>query len=139
SAAQAASQRVESHSYDELQQRRGRPISPHVTNYRFPIAAISSITNRITGVALVGGLYGIGALSLVGVDAQHIMSVIHDSILAGPVKLVVTFPLIYHYFAAARHTIWDFYPETVENKSVEKSSLLIFAAAGSLSLAAACL
>ena len=32
-----------------------RPISPHVTIFKFPIPAISSITNRFASIGLVGG------------------------------------------------------------------------------------
>lgn len=45
----------EQDSYTERQQKTGRPMSPHVTIYDFPAAALSSIANRVTGVALVGG------------------------------------------------------------------------------------
>ena len=38
------------------QQLRAKlPTSPHVTIYKFPLPAISSITNRVTGVALTAG------------------------------------------------------------------------------------
>lgn len=42
-------------SYTERQAQTGRPLSPHVTIYDFPPAALSSIANRVTGIALVGG------------------------------------------------------------------------------------
>lgn len=42
-------------SYTEQQAAKGRPVSPHVTIYKFPAAALSSITNRVTGVALSAG------------------------------------------------------------------------------------
>lgn len=42
-------------AYTARMEKTGRPISPHVTIYAFPMAAISSITNRVTGVALYGG------------------------------------------------------------------------------------
>jgi succinate dehydrogenase (ubiquinone) cytochrome b560 subunit len=42
-------------SYTEKQARKGRPVSPHVTIYKFPITSISSIMNRVTGVALSVG------------------------------------------------------------------------------------
>jgi hypothetical protein len=42
-------------SYTEKQAAKGRPVSPHVTIYKFPVAALSSITNRVTGVALSAG------------------------------------------------------------------------------------
>ena len=35
--------------------RGNRPLSPHLTIYRMPMTAITSILNRITGVALLGG------------------------------------------------------------------------------------
>lgn len=42
-------------TYTEKQAALGRPVSPHVGHYKFPVAAISSITNRVTGVALSVG------------------------------------------------------------------------------------
>lgn len=42
-------------TYTEKQEKKGRFVSPHVTIYKFPIAAISSITNRATGAGLAVG------------------------------------------------------------------------------------
>jgi hypothetical protein len=42
-------------TYTEKQSKKGRPVSPHVTIYKFPVVALSSITNRVTGVILTGG------------------------------------------------------------------------------------
>ncbi len=44
-----------SETYTEKQAKKGRPVSPHVTIYKFPVVALSSITNRVTGVILSGG------------------------------------------------------------------------------------
>lgn len=44
-------------TYTEKQAKLGRPVSPHVTIYKFPPAALSSITNRVTGCVLTGGKY----------------------------------------------------------------------------------
>ena len=44
-------------SYTERQAKKNRPVSPHVTIYRFPAVALSSITNRVTGVMLAGALF----------------------------------------------------------------------------------
>lgn len=46
---------INSGSYSEEQAKKGRPVSPHVTIYKFPVTAISSIANRVTGVALSVG------------------------------------------------------------------------------------
>jgi hypothetical protein len=43
-----------------------RPISPHVTIYKFPTPAISSITNRVTGVAMSVGVVGMSLVALGG-------------------------------------------------------------------------
>lgn len=45
--------------YMERQRELGRPVSPHVTIYDFPIAALSSVGHRITG-----GMLTIGKLEL---------------------------------------------------------------------------
>ena len=46
--------------------KTGRPVSPHVTIYAFPLSALSSITNRLTGFALSMGAGGLGAIELLG-------------------------------------------------------------------------
>ena len=43
-------------SYTERQAKKGRFVSPHLTIYKFPITALSSITNRVTGVLLTVGM-----------------------------------------------------------------------------------
>jgi len=46
---------VTTESYTERQANKGRFVSPHLTIYKFPITALSSITNRVTGVLLTVG------------------------------------------------------------------------------------
>lgn len=41
---------------EKLKLTKNRPISPHVSIYKFPLPAISSITHRITGVSLTAGI-----------------------------------------------------------------------------------
>ena len=43
-------------SWKENNEKSGRPVSPHVTIYAFPIVAVSSIANRGAGVALSVGI-----------------------------------------------------------------------------------
>lgn len=43
-------------TYSERQAKKGRPVSPHVTIYKFPVVALSSITNRVTGAGLSVGM-----------------------------------------------------------------------------------
>lgn len=42
-------------TYTERQAKKGRHVSPHVAIYKFPVAALSSISNRVTGVILSAG------------------------------------------------------------------------------------
>lgn len=103
--------------YSEKQSKLNRPLSPHVTIYKFPIAAITSILNRGTGLALsVGslstliltqlkfinffmttvGVSGIGFLSLFGIDPTVVISAIGSTAYIGPLsKICVSFPLVY--------------------------------------------
>ena len=97
-------------------------MSPHVTTYAFPAVAISSITQRVTGVLLSVGVGGVAAGSLAGVD----MAALATAVSCYPVKFIVAFPLTYHYAGALRHTLWDRKPETMlNNKDAEKSSYLV--------------
>lgn len=43
-----------------------RPISPHVTIYNFPVTALTSITNRATGVGMSVGVIGMSMVALGG-------------------------------------------------------------------------
>lgn len=96
-------------------------LSPHVTIYRFPMAAISSITNRLTGLALSGLFVGTG-ISYLLPDCPIQFSeyaVIRDPIL---------FSISYHTFGGIRHFIWDKYPSVLDKRLVHKSSILLFIA-----------
>ena len=91
-------------------------------NYAWPVAAISSITNRVTGGVLTVGLSGMGVLSLVGGDVGGLMSCVGNSGVGPLVKFTVAFPLLYHYLGGVRHMVWDFFPDTVNNEQCATSS-----------------
>jgi hypothetical protein len=84
-----------------------RPISPHVTIYAFPTVAWSSITMRVSGVFLSIGCAAVGGLACVDPAAPvELMSALGSSpLLAIPAKVAVTFPLVYHFAGALRHTV----------------------------------
>jgi succinate dehydrogenase (ubiquinone) cytochrome b560 subunit len=106
--------------------KTGRPVSPHVSIYAFPVAAIASIMNRVTGVTLSFGAAGLGAMELFGGagTALQLMETIGSSgfLIAAPAKFIVSFPIVYHYGGAIRHLAWDYVPDYLTNVSVEKSS-----------------
>ncbi len=84
------------------------------------------------------GVYSIGGAALLGIDVGGMLSAIGSTSIIGPLaKASVIFPLVYHYLGAARHFVWDYYPETVHNESAEKSSYAMFGASGLAALVGA--
>ena len=100
-------------------------LSPHVLIYKFPITAISSITNRGTGL-MISGMYIFGGISLgCNIDLFH-----HYTKLENKYKKIINysilFPNIYHLYGGIRHYIWDKYPQLLTNKMVTKSSYILY-------------
>eukprot|EP01116_Phalansterium_solitarium_P006589 TRINITY_DN18919_c0_g1_i1.p1 TRINITY_DN18919_c0_g1~~TRINITY_DN18919_c0_g1_i1.p1 ORF type:complete len:203 (-),score=12.67 TRINITY_DN18919_c0_g1_i1:221-787(-) len=108
---------------------RSRPVSPHVTIYKFPLPAISSITNRITGVSLYVGISAAALSALVSPAAlPAFLACVKSSPLLLPlVKGTVAFPFVYHTAAGIRHLIWDQTGKGFELPEIYKSSQLLFA------------
>jgi succinate dehydrogenase (ubiquinone) cytochrome b560 subunit len=118
-------------NYTDRMKKTGRPVSPHVTVYAFPAAAISSITNRVTGCALSVGAAGLGAAELLGGSGTslQLMQMIGQQSpwMVASAKFCVAFPCTYHYFGAVRHLLWDAKPELLStNEEVEKSAYILF-------------
>lgn len=116
-------------NYTERMSRTGRPVSPHVAIYSFPITALTSITNRVTGVALSFGCAGLGAVELINGDGSA-MTLMSDIASMGPIiattaKFTVSFPLVYHYLGGLRHLVWDKKPELLNTVSVEQASYVL--------------
>jgi len=116
-----------------------RPMSPHVTIYAFPTTALTSITNRITGVSLSLGAAGLASMELV-YGSGTAVSVLQDVVSMGPiiatsVKFTVVFPFVYHYFGGLRHLIWDKNPNLLNNVDVLNASYGLIGSSLFLSLA----
>lgn len=90
----------------------GRPMSPHITIYSFPLPAVLSITHRCTGIALTGYMaaFGIGALVLPH-DFSYYMDVVQSwqlgtsTVMAA--KFTLAYPFTYHLLNGIRHLFWD--------------------------------
>jgi len=87
-----------------------RPVSPHLGIYRWPITMVSSILNRIAGVALcIGSLLLVCWLSAAASSNNTYTAV--QSFVASPLGLLAMFgwtaALYYHLFAGIRHLAWD--------------------------------
>lgn len=79
-----------------------RPLSPHVfdidykqMHYKFPLGAISSVTNRVTGVMLSVGAGAAAWLALSGdlVSSLEAFKTTYP-LLVFPAKFAVSFPLV---------------------------------------------
>ena len=105
-----------------------------MTIYALPVAAVSSILNRVTGMALSVGIFGIAGASLIGMDVVPIVNSIGNSYVGPVAKLAVAFPLVYHYLAGVRHLMWDKSPPLLETKLVTQSSYILLGASGAITL-----
>ena len=102
-------------------------ISPHVQIYKFPLTALSSITNRITGLGLSGMYIGLGTAFLFNQNQKLIDKYDKSSqIIKTSINYMILFPNIYHTYGGLRHFIWDKYPQYITNKVVHKSSIALF-------------
>ena len=78
--------------------------SPSVEIYKFPITALTSITTRVTGLALTGCFISAGVYTLVKpTDSFQIK----DPNLKQIVDYTILFPTCYHSLGGIRHFIWE--------------------------------
>lgn len=90
--------------------RGNRPLSPHLSVYRLPPAAITSIMTRATGQALVAGLLLV-VWWLVAAAASPAAFARADWVLRSWLGMLVllgaTWALWYHFLAGIRHFFYD--------------------------------
>merc|ERR1719383_535900 len=90
----------------------GRPISPHLTIYKFQLTSMLSITHRATGLAqsaMLSGV-GLGALLIPGnfpMLLNDIAAMQFGSALIFTSKFVLAFPVMFHLWNGFRHLAWD--------------------------------
>jgi len=88
-----------------------RPLSPHLSVWRWHVTMFTSIAHRATGVGLyVAALIAAGwAVSLAsGPDVYGAYMSLLGSILGKLVLFAVTLALFYHLANGIRHLVWDF-------------------------------
>ncbi len=87
-----------------------RPLSPHLTVYRWTLTMAMSIVHRATGIALYAGTlllaWWLIALSL---DAGSYVSVASfmGSVLGRVILFGFTWALLHHMLGGIRHFVWD--------------------------------
>ena len=87
-----------------------RPLSPHLSVYRWQVTNTLSIIHRLSGVALyLGSLLlpiWIAAIAYSGSFGQVILSLISHPISKFPL-IGLTFAFFYHSLNGIRHLLWD--------------------------------
>ena len=88
----------------------GRPLSPHVTIYRWYFTMALSIANRVTGVGLAVGLllltWWLVALAS-GPESFATVQAAMDNILGGLILFDFTLFFFFHTLIGIRHLAWD--------------------------------
>ena len=95
---------------DAAPKRRPRPLSPHLSIYKFTITMAMSIAHRITGGALyVGVLLLAWFLIAASADAAAFgaFSAFIQSIIGRLVLFGFTWALFHHFLGGVRHFLWD--------------------------------
>ena len=108
-----------------------RPLSPHLSVYRWQISNTLSIVHRMTGfalsfgaLALVGWLVSISA----GYDAYSTVNGLYSSVIGSLALFGWTFCFFYHCCNGIRHLCWDI-GKGFEKRTAQQSGLLVVAVA----------
>jgi succinate dehydrogenase / fumarate reductase cytochrome b subunit len=106
-----------------------RPLSPHMTIYRWPVTMMTSITHRVTGVGLAFGAV-ILAWWLVsisnGPEGWQSFHAVSDTPIGLLILFGLTWALIYHFLNGIRHLAWDL-GYGFDKRVAERNSVIIFA------------
>lgn len=89
---------------------RARPLSPHVTVYRWPVTMATSIVHRATGIALAGGAvllcWWLIAIAS-GPEAFNEFTSLATTPLGAVILFGFVWSLAYHLLNGIRHLAWD--------------------------------
>ena len=110
-----------------------RPLSPHLQVYRLPMTAKMSISHRITGVILTGGLILIATWIIaagLGLDTYNQAMTFVDTPITKYFFLAWAFFLFYHMGNGFRHLFWDMGIGISEKSACKTGLLVILFAAG---------
>lgn len=89
---------------------KNRPVNLDLTTVKFPIAAIISITHRISGVALLAGVLILMWMLDVSLTSEEGFVSLQDTLQSPLAKIIlwgVLAALAYHFMAGLRHLLMD--------------------------------
>lgn len=87
-----------------------KPISPHLTIYKFDMNALMSISHRISGIILFLGTVGILKILIILAffPSIHPLTIwCLKTWLLQTLMIIYAFVLFYHSFNGIRHMLWD--------------------------------
>ena len=108
-----------------------KKLSPHLSIYKFPLVAISSITNRVSGIYLTFSAMGISFFWLTNNKQKEIIYNKYNETnfyIRKIFNYTLLYPFGYHVTGGLRHLIWDMNPKLLTNTKVYKLSKFIFLA-----------
>ena len=88
----------------------GRPLSPHLSVYRWPITMTISILHRVTGVALSVGFIVLAAWlfdAASGPEAYAVFMTYGESTAGRLMLMGWSFAFFFHLLNGVRHLVWD--------------------------------
>ncbi len=88
----------------------GRPLSPHLQVYRWPVSMALSILHRVSGIGLAVGTLLLTWWLVAAAVSDDAFAVV-QWFLATPVGMLLLFgwslALFFHFFSGIRHLAWD--------------------------------
>jgi succinate dehydrogenase / fumarate reductase, cytochrome b subunit len=94
----------------EAERPMERPLSPHLSIYRWQINMLMSIVHRVTGAALYIGTLLLAAWLVAVANGEQSFALV-NAVFAHPIgKLVLvgyTWALLQHLLGGMRHLLWD--------------------------------
>jgi len=117
--------------------QRPRPLSPYVTIYHWPVTMATSITHRVTGIGLAGGLvvlvWWLIAIAS-GPDSFHQFNDLAATPLGQVIMFLIVWSGAFHLLNGVRHLAWDMGFGFDKGTAITNSIVVI---TGSIVLAAA--
>lgn len=89
---------------------RERPLSPHLSIYRWQIPMLTSILNRLAGLSLIGGALAVVWWLGAAATSPGYFALVDGVITSVPgdvVMVLSVWALWYHYLAGLRHLYYD--------------------------------
>lgn len=87
-----------------------RPVSPHLSIWRWHVTMASSILHRLTGMALYAAMFGLGVWLLLAAAGPEAYAPV-GALLASPLGQVALYLLVaafaFHFANGVRHLVFD--------------------------------